>query len=251
MIKRILIPIGSFLVLLAGWELVIQSGMQNRAVIPGPWSVYLALLRLAQSGQLETDAVASLRRIYGGLAAGSAMGVVVGLLTGRYRRVGSFIRPVLDLLRQLPPVAIIPLVIAIFGIGEGAKLFSIASAVFFPIWLSTHVGASLIPVQFLLIAQSHRASKWRTVCHVIVPAALPHILSGLRLAGGTAFIMAFVCEMSGASSGLGYRISVAQLAFEMDTMVAAMVALAALGLISDLAIASSFKFVFRWLDKAI
>jgi ABC-type nitrate/sulfonate/bicarbonate transport system permease component len=227
---RLIIPV---LLFLLGWEVVSRSGMVNPALFPAPSRVWLALVQLVQSGSLGQDIAASSSRLIAGLLLGSTVGIGLGLLTGRMRFVSDIFSPLIGMFRPLPPVAIIPLVIVWLGIGETAKIFSIAFAVFFPVWLNTDAGVRQVPVKFLWSASTLTNSRAKVFFSVVLPASLPSITSGVRLGISVAFVMVFVAELAGASSGLGYEIATANLAYRIDRMVAALVVLGASGALAD------------------
>jgi ABC-type nitrate/sulfonate/bicarbonate transport system permease component len=199
------------------------------------------------AGTLFSDLRDSLWRLLAGLLVGSAVGIFIGLLTGRIKLFTIALSPIIQILRPLPAVAIIPLVIVWFGIDEGAKIFSISFAVFFPVWINTHIGARQIPRAFLWGAKLLTTSSTKIFREVVFPAALPFTIAGIRTGIAIAFIMVFVSELAGASSGLGYRISITHLAYRIDEMIAALAVLGALGAIADqLFVFATHKF-FPWI----
>jgi ABC-type nitrate/sulfonate/bicarbonate transport system ATPase subunit/ABC-type nitrate/sulfonate/bicarbonate transport system permease component len=241
---RFLPPVIAFLVV---WEALSRSGLVNVALFPPPTAVMTAGVDLAHSGELGRDVLASLMRIAVGLLGGVLAGISVGLLTGRSARAAQLLEPLVQLFRPLPPVALIPLIIVWFGIGEAAKFFSIAFAVFFPVWLNTHLGARQIPKRLLWSAATMTASRGRIFAEVILPAAVPFIVAGVRTGVALAFIMVFVAELAGASTGLGYQISISHLAYRIDKMMAALAVLGGLGAITDLLVHKATLRLLPWL----
>ena len=229
--------------------MVSRSGLVNQRLFPPPTAVVLALREWAASGDLVVDVASSLWRIVLGLFCGGFIGIGVGLLTGRFRHFRRWLSPVIQVLRPLPPVAIVPLVIVWLGIGNGAKLFSIAFAVFFPTWINVHVGAASIPVNYLRSAKLLSKSRLRLVYRVVLPATASFAVAGIRNGIAIAYIMAYVTEIAGASSGIGYRISIMHLAYRIDSMVAALAVLAALGALTDLAFSRATKRILPWLSS--
>lgn len=238
------IPIISALVL---WELISRSGFVSPSLFPPPSRVAVALWGMITAGTLFSDLQDSLWRLAAGLFIGSAVSVIVGLLTGRVKSFATAFSPVIQILRPLPSVAIIPLVIVWFGIDDGAKIFSIAFAVFFPVWINTHIGALQIPRDFLWSAKLLTNSSAKIFREVVFPAALPFTIAGIRTGIAIAFIMVFVSELAGASSGLGYRISVTQAAYRIDQMIAALIVLGALGAIADQLFVFGTRKLFPWI----
>lgn len=235
------------LALLVGWELISRSGWVNSALFPPPTKVILALVEMARTGELFYDMRASYGRLLLGLSSGALAGVALGLLTGRFKPIEDALSPLIQLFRPLPPVAIIPLVIVWFGIGETAKIFSIAFAVFFPVWLNTHLGAGQVPQRLLWSASTLTASRVRIFWRVIFPASLPFIVAGVRIGIAVAFVMVFVAELMGASEGIGYQISIAHLSYRIDKMMAALAVLGASGAAADYAFAKGIVWKYPWL----
>ena len=225
-----LLPI---IVVILIWEGVCYFRIVNNALFPPPWKVAIALWQMLVDGSLISDTIASLWRVILGLSIGSIVGIGVGIATGRSDKIAKIISPIIHILRPLPPVAIIPLIIIWFGIGDIAKIFSISFAVFFPVWISAHIGSERIPLTYLWSARFLTVSKLKLFFKLILPASLPFIVSGIRTGIAMAFIMVFVSELAGASIGLGYRISISQLVYRIDEMMAALIVLALLCAIVD------------------
>lgn len=241
---RLTLPVILFLV---GWEIVSRSGWISIALLPPPSRVMAALAQMVRSGEMVTDIGASLLRLAVGLVGGTLAGTALGLLTGRVKALADVFTPLIQLFRPLPPVAIIPLVIVWFGIGETAKVFSIGFAVFFPVWLNTHLGAQQVPQRLLWSASTLTRSRSRIFWRVMYPASLPFIVAGLRVGIAIAFVMVFVSELAGASEGLGYRISVSHLAYRIDRMIAALAVLGACGALADYLFARAVEWKYPWL----
>ena len=219
----------------------------NSSLFPPPSKVVLSLKELVISGIIFTDLKASLWRLILGLILGCFSGVTIGMLTGRIDFIKKIFSPIIQLIRPLPPVAIIPLIIVWFGIGDGAKIFSIAFAVFFPVWINSHLGAQRISNVFLWSAQLLTKSNLKIFQKVIFPASLPFIVAGIRIGISIAFIMIFVSELTGSSSGLGYRISISHLSYHIDEMMAALFVLGLLGALSDFLFSQLINYFFPWL----
>lgn len=247
--RRVLTAIISLCVLVAAWEALARFNVVPATLFTPPSGVMRALGDLAATGELQRDLKASLWRAAVGLAAGCVAGVAVGSLTGRSHRAADILAPAIQLLRPLPPVAIIPLVIVWWGIGETSKVFSISFAVFFPMWISAHIGVRSVPPLYLWSAKSLGVSGLALWWRVILPAALPIIIAGLRTAVALSFVMVFVSELAGASSGLGYQISVSHLAYRVDKMMAALLVLGLCGAAADLIITQALERMLPWLRQ--
>ncbi len=241
---RLSLPIFALFVV---WELVSRLGVVSAALFPPPSRVLVALFDMLSSGELLRDMGASYARLLVGLGGGAAVGILLGLLTGRVKAAADLLTPLVQLLRPLPPVAIIPLVIVWFGIGETAKVFSIGFAVFFPVWLNTHLGAQQVPRRLLWSASTLTRSRLKVFWKVIFPASLPFIVAGLRVGISVAFVMVFVSELTGASEGIGYQISTSHLAYRIDRMMAALAVLGASGALADYVFSKGVEWRYPWL----
>lgn len=241
-----IIPIIIFLIL---WEALANSNLVNSTLFPPPTKVFTAFIVLLLTGELLSDIKSSIWRVILGLIIGSFAGIVTGLLTGRIAFFNKSLSPLIQIFRSFPPVAIIPLVIAWIGIGETAKLFSISFAVFFPVWINTHTGASKIPLHYLQATSVLTKSTYKKWILVILPASLNFIVAGIRTGIAIAFIMVFVSELAGASSGIGYLISVSHLAYRMDNMIAGLIVLGALGALTDYVFTNMMRVIFPWIEK--
>jgi NitT/TauT family transport system permease protein len=241
-----LFPIIALLIFL---EAISRSGIVNITLFPPPTVWGLAFLEMAKNGELLRDVATSLWRVIAGLAIGSSIGILAGFATGRIKMLDNMLSPILNILRAFPPVAIIPLVILWFGIGESAKLFSISFAVFFPVWISSHMGASNIPHNYLRAAKSLSCGAGRKFIKVIFPAAMPFIITGVRIGISIAFILVFVAELAGASSGIGYQIALSQSIYRIDRMIAALIVLGTLGAFTDFLFTSTVRKYFPWVSR--
>ena len=244
-IKKIyvIVPILIFTIL---WQFVSTSGFVNITLFPPPTKVFSAFMEIWNSGELFLHIKSSLSRVFAGLILGSLFGIFFGLLTGRIKIIDKTLSPLFHIFRSFPPVAIIPLVIAWMGIGETAKLFSISFAVFFPIWINSHIGASTIPIYYLRAASTLTKSISKIWLKVILPASLPFIVAGIRTGIAISFIMIFVSELAGASSGIGYLISVSHLAYRIDKMIVGLILLGFLGALTDYIFHRASKRFLQW-----
>ena len=239
----------SLSVFLCVWELLGRSGIFPKPLFPPPTRVAVAMFAMMRNG-LGLDILVSLERAAVGWMIGSLVGIVVGLITGRNATLDGYLSPIIQVFRPLPPVAIIPIIIVWFGIGDVSKLFSIAFAVFFPVWINAHLGAQKIPPSFIWGAKSLKADRMTIMRNVIFPGSLPFIAAGLRTGVAVAFVMVYVSELAGASAGLGYEINASYLAYRVDQMFAALIVLGALGYLADVGVEKGLYAVFPWLKYA-
>ena len=238
------IPIPMALVL---WELVARSGAFNAELFPPPSAVWFAFLEMAENGELWRDLLASGTRAGVGYLLGCVAGVAVGVATGRVRLFDLGLSQIIHILRAFPPVALVPFAILWFGLAESSKYFLVFWGVFFPVWVSTHAGMSSVDKTYLWAARSLGANRRHEILDVLLPAALSHVLAGMRVAIGICFICVFVAEMAGAYEGIGFRISTSYLVFRVDKMMASLLLLGALGSISDAAFKGATGRLFPWI----
>ncbi|MBI5036398.1 ABC transporter permease [Candidatus Micrarchaeota archaeon] len=238
------------LVFLFLWEALARSGLVSIALFPPPTRVFSALFALLSEGFM-LDILASIKRALAGLVLGSFLGVLIGLATGRISFVDKNLSPILHIFRALPPVALIPLFIVWFGIGDSSKVLSIALAVLFVAWLNTHIGAQRVPVHYIRAASmlTKSGGGLKTMKDVVFPATLPFSIAGIRNGIAIAFIMVYVSELAGASQGIGYWIEVSQMTYAIDKMVAALAVLGLLAAATDTAFVKLTQRVFPWMQK--
>lgn len=241
---RIIMPVA---LLLLTWEGIAHLGWKDPAIFPPPSRCAMALVEWITTGEIWTDAGSSYWRLLVGLVAGACVAIPLGLLTGRSKRIAETITPLIQMFRPIPPVSIIPLMIVWFGIGEFAKIVAIAFAVFFPIWLNTHLGAQQISPNLLWSASTLTRSRITIFRRVIFPASLPFIVVGMRTGIGVAFVMVFVAELAGASNGVGYHIATAQLSYRIDRMIAGLAFLGGSGALADFLFAKGTLKRYPWM----
>ncbi len=240
---RVLLSLG---IVVAVWAAVSASGAFPDAVFPSPGSVWDAARELSDDGLLLPDLGISMGRAATGFALGAGLGVGVGLLTGRTRVFRALLNPFLTLLRPIPAIALVPVAIVWFGIGEGSKYFVIAYTVFLTVWFNTHNGMQYVPEVYIRASRSLGASRAREFFTVVVPAAAPHIVAGIRLGVALAFLSLVAAELTGASSGLGYRLQEARQYIRTDRMFAILIELGLVGALIDLLVGTVARRVVHW-----
>jgi len=225
-----LAAIVAFLVL---WSLlsgaVVVLKLFNPIFLPGPWLVLGSVLDMAVRGPLWIHLAATLERVAMGFGAGAALGVALGLAAGHLTPVRNVVEPLVEVLRPIPPLALLPMFIVWVGIGEASKIGFITYATFFPIFLTTVTGVRQIDPLLVRAAQSLGARGVALFTRVILPAALPDILTGLRLGVALAFFVIVISEFIGAEHGLGYLINDGRNFFLVPQMLGAAVVLGLLG----------------------
>ena len=173
--------------------------------------------------------LATLSRMAVGYGLAAVLGIALGLVMGRWRAVYELFEPLVEFVRPMPPVALIPILLLLLGIGNEMKIALVAFASLFPILLNTIDGVRSVHPTMLDVARTFRLSRPDVLRKVILPAALPQIVAGLRISLAIALIVALVSEMVGATEGLGYFVLQAQRGLRIRDMYAAIVLLALLG----------------------
>ena len=246
--------LGAVVAFLGLWSvlsgLVVAFELFNPIFLPGPWLVLGSLGELAAKGQLWSHVAATLERVAVGFATGAALGVGLGLAAGHLRAVRDVVEPVIELVRPIPPLAVLPLFIVWVGIGEPSKIGFITYATFFPIFLTTVTGVRQIDPLLLRAAQSLGAGGLRLFLRVILPAALPDILTGLRLGVALAFFVIVISEFIGAEYGLGYLINDGRNFFLVPQMLGAAVVLGLLGYAGNSLVRLLERRLTRWQHPA-
>lgn len=234
------------LLFFAIWEFLPRAGLVNPAFLSPPSAVLAAIVKLAQSGQLNKHIVASLQRSLAGLTLAIIAGVGLGLLMGVIRRFEAFIDPLLQLFRQVSALALFPVFLLFFGIGEASKIAIIFWAAFWPVLLNTISGVKQVEKLLIHSALSMGASRRFIFFKVILPAAAPSIFTGVRLAGAYSITALVAAEMIGSHAGLGFLTLNSQEIFQIPSMYAGIVLLAILGLALNYVLALLEKRLTRW-----
>ncbi len=220
-------------IILASWELAARVGLISANVLPAPSAVAEAFWRLLLSGELIANIGVSSARALAGFAVGGAIGFIFGLANGLSRFSRSFTDTTLQMIRNIPHLALIPLVILWFGIDEEAKLFLVALGVFFPIYINTLLGIQGVDPQLVEMGRTYGMSSFTLFRRVILPGALPSIFTGLRYALGIMWLTLIVAETISSSSGLGYMAMQAREFLLIDVVVLSILIYALLGKLAD------------------
>ena len=216
--------------LIALWQLGDSLGLIPTLFLPAPVNIVLALYHLTISGELWKHLSASLGRLAIGWITGTVFGIGVGLAVGLSSQVRSPGMAVVSALFPIPKIALVPLFIIWFGIGEGSKIATLAFGVFFPTVITTAGGVDNVPRSLIRMAQSFGLSHAAIIRKIVLPAALPAILSGFRVTASIAIVLLVAAEMIGAERGIGAFVLSAGNLYDTDNLLAGIVVLSVLGL---------------------
>ncbi len=231
------------LVLLVSWELLAQAGWLSPQVLPAPSKVARTAFKLLLSGSLLNDLGVSMLRAAAGFAIGGSIGFALGTLVGFSRIAHALIDRSVQMIRAIPFLALVPLVIVWFGVGEAEKIFLVALGVAFPIYINTTLGIRQVDPKLLELGRVQGLGTWQLIRRIILPGALPSILTGVRYSLATAWLALVVAETIGAQSGLGFLAMDAREFLRTDVIVLTIVIYALIGVLADS--------IARWLERRL
>lgn len=235
--------IGSFIVFLALWELNTYLALVKPDLISSPGRVIVAGWRLLTDGEFYSHFYVSMLELFGGFILAVVSGLIIGALIGRYRIIGSLFDPLLMALYSTPTVALVPLFVLWFGVGVGSKVFIVFIASFFPVLMNTASGIRQVDPLLTRMSRSFGATDWQMFQKVLLPGALPAIITGIRLGWGRGIIGFVIGEMYVSLKGLGYLIRTYGNAIQTDYLFFLVLFVAAIGLIGTN--------LFRRLEQAL
>ncbi|MFY1992869.1 aliphatic sulfonate ABC transporter permease SsuC [Achromobacter xylosoxidans] len=228
------------------WQLAAQAGWLSSRILPAPSAVAAAAWSLAMSGELWQHVRISALRALWGLLLGGGLGLALGLLNGSSRTAETLLDTTLQMIRNIPVLALIPLVILWFGIEETAKLALLSLGVFFPVYLNTFHGIRSVDPALIEMGRSYGLSGWPLYRDVILPGALPSILVGLRFALGLVWVILIVTETISAQSGIGYMTMNAREFLQTDVVLLGILLYALLGKAADTLARALEHRLLRW-----
>jgi ABC-type nitrate/sulfonate/bicarbonate transport system permease component len=236
----------AFALALLLWQGVLWAGWVSPVFLPSPMSVVAALINLAVSGELWRHLSISLWRIGAGWALGTVAGLALGLAMGLYSLARSVGLPFVSALFPIPKIALLPLLILWLGIGEPAKVATIALGVFFPTVIATFSGVDAVPRGLIRMAQSFDMPAHGIIAKIVLPGALPGILAGFRISASTALLLVVAAEMIGAERGIGAFVLAAGNLMQTDQLMAGVAVLSLLGLLIGGGLSLLERRLLRW-----
>ncbi len=243
---RPLVGVATLIVLLALWQAGASAGVISTLFLPPPIAIGRALWILALNGQLWLNLGASLYRLGIGWVAGTVFGIVLGFAIGLSTLARSPGMAVVSALFPIPKIALVPLFIIWFGIGEGSKIMTLAFGVFFPTVINTAAGVDAVPRNLIRMGQSFGLGRFAILRKIVLPGALPAILSGFRITTSTAIVLLVAAEMIGAEHGIGAFVLQAGNLYDTENLLAGIVVLSLLGLAIAWVIGRLERLLLRW-----
>ncbi len=234
------------LIILAVWEFVCHTGIFQSYTMPAPEAVIQAAVDGIRDGSLAKHIGASFLRVLEGFLIAAVCALALGIVTGLSRKAERFFELVIQIVKPIPPIAWIPLAILWFGIGEPSKLFIIFLGAFFPILLNTVSGIHNLDSKYLELAKVYEVDKPRLVTRIILPGALPEILTGIRVGLGNAWVCVVAAEMIAATRGIGYMLSNGRSLSRPDQVILGMLLIGIVGKIMDDILKFISKKIVKW-----
>jgi sulfonate transport system permease protein len=234
------------LALMVLWQIASSLGWLSTRVLPAPLDVLRAFWTLAASGELWIHVRVSAGRALTGLAVGGGLGLLLGLLTGSSRLAETLLDSSIQMVRNIPALAMIPLVILWFGIDETAKLFLIAISVFFPIYLNTFHGIRGVDPGLIEMGRTYGLNRWQLYTQIVLPGAMSSILVGMRFSLGLMWVILIVAETISAQAGIGYLTMNAREFLQTDIVLVGILLYALLGKLADWFAKALERYWLRW-----
>ena len=230
--ERLLIGSGTFLAVLASWELVARSGLINHLFISSPTLVAAAAYRLFHEGEIWNDLRVSATEFLVGYLMAAAVAIPLGLAVGWYKRLSYLLSPFIDTLNAVPRVTLLPLIVIWCGIGLWSKIVVVFLGAVIPMLINTTSGVRTNEERFLRVARSFGASQLRIFWTIVLPGTVPFIFTGLKYAAGRALLGVVVGELYAATAGIGYLIAVSGSAFQTDKVFAGILIVTCTGVVT-------------------
>jgi NitT/TauT family transport system permease protein len=249
MLRNVALIASPWLLVVLIWYAVAYSGFVNPSLVPTPHQVAVKFWELLTTARLPIDIVMSTQRVFIGVALGILAAVPVGFLLGWYRDVRRFIDPLLNFFRALPPIALIPLVIVYFGIGEPAKIVILFYASFFAGVIVMYEGIAQISPIYVRVSRTLGATDAEIFRKVIVPLTVPHMLTALRVALGVAWATLVASELIAAQQGLGALIQNASSFFQLDIIYVGIICIGLIALTMDVLLRTLTRRLVAWQER--
>ena len=233
-------------IVLCVWYVLSELGYINRVLLPSPKAIAQTFVNKVADGSLFTELWISILRVLEGYACAIVAGVLLGIWIGLSDRMYRLTKVIIQILRPIPPIAWIPLVILWMGIGEMSKVFLIFLGGFFVILINVIDGIRYIDPKLIEVATAVETPRLKYITQLVIPAAMPTIFTGLRVALGTCWSCVVAAELVAASSGIGYMISNARNFGQMDVVIIGMISIGVVGKIMDEILKIIEKNVLKW-----
>jgi len=245
LLNTIAVPV----LLLALWQILSGSGLLLDVILPSPVKVIKGLIEIIRDGTLGVDLAVSGKRVLIGYLWGAGIALILGVLSGLNKIVERIVSPIINVIRQIPLYAWMPLIILWFGIGEVSKEIIIARGVLIPIYLNTVQGIKGVQAEYFELAQVLELKRAVFLRKIVLPSAISSIFTGLRLGAGNAWMAVVAAEMLGGLTGLGYALMKSREFLWSDKLIALMVVIGVIGVIIDVILRKIEESTLKWKKK--
>jgi len=247
--KRFALYLISPLCLLMSWEAATYFGLLDKRFFPPPSAILYHLLFVSPDEGLFTDISASLSRIGYGYLSGSILGIILGIGMGLYHPLRTLLHPIIMVTYPIPKIAILPLIMLIFGIGELSKIIVVAIGSFFLVLINVLHGVDHLPKIYFDVAHVYKIRRSQLIFHIVLPGILPSLFTGLKLAIGYSLVIVVAAEFSGADAGIGYLIWQSWETFSIKSMYAGIFVIGGLGFIFAYTLDLLERLLLPWHEK--
>lgn len=237
---------GLLIILLLIWEILGNYLTFGNRYLPLPHQVFFSLIEQLQKKDIYLHVFASLQRVVIGFMFASIISIPLGLLSAYFGNIGKSLKPIIEILRPIPPIAYIPISIILFGLGDLSAYFIVFIGVFFPIFTNTYFGAMSLPKIYKNVANSFEIPNNLYFKKILFPYSLPYIFAGLRIGLGTGWMSVIAAELIGAQSGLGYFIQLNRLLLRIENVFVGMLLIGLVGYLLNSFILSMENRVLVW-----
>lgn len=242
LIKKIIVLILLFIV----WQLIYIIFPIKGYILPSPLEISKTFFEVLLSKEIFFHIIASLQRVLIGFFIATIFGIILAIILGYYRDIGEYFKPVIEVLRPIPPIAWIPIAILLFGLGNVPAYFIVFIGAFFPIFTNTYFGVISLPQIYKNVTASFELSRLIFIKDILFKYSLPYIFTGLKIGMGMAWMSVIAAELIGAQSGLGYYIQLNRLLLQTDKMLIGMILIGVVGFLLSKTINSLEKKVVKW-----
>lgn len=241
-----MLTVASPIFLLLLWEFLSRTGLIDIRFFPPPSAIVGTFFTMISNGEMASHISISLYRIFAGFLLGVIPGVIIGLLMGLYSPIRHFISPIVMALMPIPTLALLPIIIIIFGIGDFSKVVTIAGSVFFPVIINTVAGVINIDSIYLDVAKNYGAGRVNFFMKIALPGAMPVMLEGIQMGQAIALLTIVAAEMMGATSGIGYLIWTSYKAFLLQEMYVGLILISFFGYLFSILLRGIQKKLLPW-----
>lgn len=231
------------------WQYASANRLVDPVLFPAPSTIVATFVDMLRTGELYRHLEISFIRAILGFLLGGSLGLLIGVLVGMFRTAEDVVDPTMQMLRTIPMLALTPLFILWFGLGELSKVLLIALGAFFPLYVNTFLGVRNVDAKLFEVSKVLEFNRYHQMTRLVLPAAMPNVLLGLRLSLSMAWVLLVVAELMGASRGVGFLIQDARTFVRTDVVFIGIFLFAAAGIVSDVTVRLLERTLLKWQDS--